>query len=99
VNSIHWDIGAGTLKAILTADNAQTIALVMPPGATVTSLTVNGKAEKVTEQGVNKQGCALSLPKGKPVTVEARFHHTAQDGEPQVQVERTIILEWNPTTR
>jgi len=64
---------AGTLTAILTADNAQTIALVIPPGAIATSLTVNGKSRKVTAQGVNKQGCALSLPRGRPVTVEASF--------------------------
>lgn len=37
-------------------------------------LRVNGKAQKTIEQGVRKQGCTLTLPKGKAVTVEAKFH-------------------------
>ena len=65
---------AGAVTAVLTSDVAQTLTLVMPPGATVTSLTVDGKAHPVSEQGVGKQGCHLSLPEGKPVTVHAKFH-------------------------
>ncbi len=74
INRLQWDMKAGTLSATLTADNAQTLALVMPPHATVTRLTVGGQAQPVTEQGAGKQGCRLSLPKGKAVTVAASFH-------------------------
>ena len=73
VNRLTWDTKAGTLSAVLTSDAAQTLALALPPDAVISRLTVNGKAQPVTTQGLRKQGCRLSLPKGKPVTIEARF--------------------------
>ena len=76
---ITWDTRAGTLTATLTSDNAQTLALVLPPDATVDTLTVDGKPQAVTAQGVGKQGCTLTLPKGRSVTVEAKFHKTPAD--------------------
>jgi len=68
-----FDISAGSLSAALTADHAQDISLVLPPGATVDQLTVNGKPHAVTDMGARKQGCTLHLPKGKIVTVDVKF--------------------------
>ena len=74
VNRVTWDMKAGTLSAVLTSDAAQTLALVLPPGATIDGLTVDGAAHQATPQGVRKMGCVLPLPKGRAVTVAARFH-------------------------
>lgn len=76
VNRVTWDIKAGTLSAVLTSDAAQTLALVLPPGAIIDGLTVDGAACLATAQGVRKQGCTLHLPKGRAVTVNAFFHLT-----------------------
>ena len=73
VNRLTWNKKAGTLSSVLTSDHAQTLSLVLPPGVQTNLLTVNGKAQTVTPQGVGKQGCILSLPKGKAVTIEANF--------------------------
>ena len=73
VDRIHWDMPAGQLAATITSDVKQEIALVLPPGMTVDKLTVNGMAQTVISQGVRKQGCPLTLPKGEPVLIEARF--------------------------
>jgi hypothetical protein len=74
VDLLHWDLNTGTLTAVLNSENKQTLDLVLPPGMAADELTFNGKAQKVIEQGVRKVGCRLTLPKGKAVTVEARFH-------------------------
>ena len=73
VNRLTWNKNAGTLSSVLTSDHAQTLSLVLPPGVQTHLLTVNGKAQTVTPQGVGKQGCVLSLPKGKAVAIEANF--------------------------
>jgi hypothetical protein len=73
LDEVSWDMKAGSLKVALHSEITQTVAVVMPPGATVTHLSVNGKSEKVVEEGVDKQGCSLALPKGKQVTIEAKF--------------------------
>jgi hypothetical protein len=74
VDRLKWDMNAGTLTAVLTSENKQTLDLILPPGMVADELTLNGKAQKVIEQGVRKQGCTLTLPKRKAVTVEAKFH-------------------------
>ena len=74
VNRLSWNIKAGILSATLTADHAQTLSLVLPPSALADSLTVDGKPQHITPQGIQKQGCVLSLPQGKSVTIEAKFH-------------------------
>jgi len=79
VNRVTWDVGAGTLSAVLTSDAAQTLALVLPPGASVDSLTVDGAVRPATPQGVRKMGCVLHLPKGRAVTVQARFHFAGSE--------------------
>ena len=77
VNHVAWDMTAGTISAALTADHAQDIALVLPPGATVDTLTANGKAQTIAEMGARKQGCTLHLPKGKTVTVDIQLMQPA----------------------
>jgi len=79
VNRVTWDRKAGTLSAVLTADAAQTLALALPPGATIDGLTVDGAAHQATTHGVRKMGCVLHLPEGKAVTVAARFHFAGSE--------------------
>ena len=79
VNRVTWDMGAGTLSAVLTSDAAQTLVLVLPPGASVDKLTVDGAARPATLQGTRKMGCVLPLPKGRAVTVAARFHFAGSE--------------------
>jgi hypothetical protein len=67
-------MNAGTVTAVLTAEQKQTIDLALPPGMVAERLTVNGKPVEVIEQGVRKQGCKLALAKGRAITVEAKFH-------------------------
>ena len=74
VDQITWDMNAGTVTAVLTAEQKQTIDLALPPGMVAERLTVNGKPVEVIEQGVRKQGCKLALAKGRAITVEAKFH-------------------------
>ena len=74
LRQIHWDMPAGSLKAVIASEVTQEIDLVLPPGVTADSLTVNGKAQTVIPQGARKPGCKLILPKGKSVVIEARFH-------------------------
>lgn len=71
---LSWDMTAGTLSTVLTSGVKQEIALVLPSEMTADYITVNGTRQRIVEQGVRKQGCALGLPKGKAVTVEAGFH-------------------------
>lgn len=78
VDRVTWDMAAGTLAAVITSEIEQKIALVMPPGMAMDSLAVDGKPQAVVDQGVRKQGCNLTLPKGKSVTIEAKFHPLAQ---------------------
>lgn len=73
VNRVTWDLPAGVATAVLTSDIAQKIALVLPRDAGVESITADGEVQTVVEQGVHKHGCMLSLPRGKPVTVEVRL--------------------------
>jgi alpha-L-fucosidase 2 len=74
LNRITWNTQNGTLTALLTADNTQKVHLVMPPKARVDSLTINGRAQRATSQGVRKLGCVFVLPKGKTILVHAKFH-------------------------
>ena len=74
VDRVTWDLNAGTLTAVLTSDLKQTLVLVLPPRMLMDKLTLDGRPLAVTDQGVRKQGCQLSLPKGRPVTIEAKFH-------------------------
>ena len=50
---------------------------MLPPGATVDTLTVNDKPQTVAELGARKQGCTLHLPKGKTVTVDIKLMQPA----------------------
>jgi hypothetical protein len=74
IGSLSWDLKAGTLSATITSGVKQDVALVLPPGMVVEQITVDGKPQPVIEQGVRKQGCAMSLPKGRAVRLEAKFH-------------------------
>lgn len=74
LNRIHWDLPAGLLQATLTSEVEQGIDLVLPPGMAIDRLTVDGAAATVVPQGVRKQGCKLTLPAGRPVAIEAKFH-------------------------
>lgn len=87
VNRITWDMATGTLSAVLTSDAAQTLALALAPNATVDSLTVDSltvdsHVRQATAQGVRTQGCLLSLPKAKAVTVHAKFHFESAKLQP-----------------
>ncbi|HEX8296157.1 MAG TPA: glycoside hydrolase N-terminal domain-containing protein [Chthoniobacteraceae bacterium] len=73
INKLAWDVPGGTCEASLTSANDQQLALVMGRDLPVTSITVDGKAMPVSEQGVKKLGIALTLPKGKAVTVAVKF--------------------------
>ena len=69
---------AGLLSATITSEVKQEITLVLPPSMTVDKLAVNGMAQTVISQGVRKQGCPLTLPKGEPVLIEVKFHPATQ---------------------
>jgi hypothetical protein len=79
VDRLTWDMDAGTLSAVLTSDAAQKVTLVLPPGVAVNELTVDGRSTPASEQGVKKQGCELTLPAGKAVTINARFKRSSPD--------------------
>jgi hypothetical protein len=74
VDHVTWNMQLGTLSATITSDIEQDTALVLPPGMVMEKLTVNGTAQTPVSQGVRKQGCKLTLPKGVPVVIEAKFH-------------------------
>lgn len=46
----------------------------MPPGMTVDKITVDGVAQAVIDQGINKKGCNMTLPKDRRVSIAAQFH-------------------------
>jgi alpha-L-fucosidase 2 len=74
IEHLAWDLPAGTLSATLMSPGDQKIDLVMPPGTTVQRLAVDNVVREVTDQGVRKQGCTVTLSAGKPVEIEAAFH-------------------------
>ena len=74
LNRVHWDMPSGLLEATITSDVTQEIDLVLPPGMVADKLTVNGKSQSIFSQGIRKQGCKLTLPKGKSVVLAAKFH-------------------------
>ena len=78
LDAIRWDMEAGTLSTTMTSGVSQDIALVLPPGMAVDNLTFNGISQAVSPQGAGKQGCKLTLSKGKPVLIEAKFHPETQ---------------------
>jgi hypothetical protein len=75
---LRWDTLKGTITAVLISDIDQSIILTLPPNAIADRLTADRKPQTITVEGVRKQGCKLLLPKGKEVTIEARFHLTSQ---------------------
>jgi hypothetical protein len=77
INRLAWDMPAGTCNLDLTSDAQQTIALVMPKGTAVSSITINGAQAPVTAHGRSKLGTQLPLPKGKTTTIAIRFTPTS----------------------
>lgn len=73
VDRVSWDLTAGSLSVVLTSGIQQDITLVLPPGMVTDQLTVNGAAHALAPQGTRQQG-KVTLPKNKPVVIEAKLH-------------------------
>ncbi|HUT59406.1 MAG TPA: hypothetical protein VNA25_16275 [Phycisphaerae bacterium] len=73
IEAVRWDMKAGTCQATVTSDIEQAIRLVMPRDMVVESISVDGKAQALVDQGVAKRGANLVLPRGKAVSIAVRF--------------------------
>jgi len=73
VDTLSWDLSAGTCSATLTSDSKQTIALVLPRDVDVKTISVNGKSVPVTTQGVKKLGAEITLPAKSAVKIDITF--------------------------
>ena len=73
ITRLEWDMAAGRCTAVLTADCAQTITLVMGRDLAVTAITMDGNAKTVATTGVSKLGTTLALPQGRPVTISVTW--------------------------
>jgi hypothetical protein len=73
IEAVRWDMKAGICQAIVTSDIEQEIRLVLPRDMVVESISLDGKAQTVVDQGVAKRGANLVLPTGKAVSIAVRF--------------------------
>lgn len=73
IDRLAWDTKAGTLQANVTSPIHQEFILVLPYGAKVDELQINGAPQAPTPQGVGKQGCKLVIGAHQTLTISARF--------------------------
>ena len=73
LDTLSWDMPAGTCSVTLTSDSEQTIALILPRDVDVKTISMNGKPVTVTPQGVKKLGAEIKLPARTPVKINVVF--------------------------
>ena len=64
LDTLAWELRAGTVTAKLISARAQRVMVGLPPGVRNARLTVNGKAQAVTDLGAGKCRAVVTLPHG-----------------------------------